>query len=209
MVHYRVSGAFVLCREHDNDLPDLSAVQNVQWAAHHMGKVSIHSACCIQLCLNSCIEPNVAAPQRSATPLQVRRVMLKGSARLFRNTAGWHPRQQVISSLSRPRLSPPKKSLGRHRSMDYSSINTPERCYADFCLIPVCSRPPIPRDGGSTLLARRAGNHFADRVCTKVGTGNVSVANEVAEVQRLLKASGLTYTMHSAGTTVGEFCLVC
>ncbi|KAI6380247.1 hypothetical protein MCOR25_001676 [Pyricularia grisea] len=37
---------------------------------------------------------------------------------------------------------------------------------------------------------------------TKVGTGNVSVANEVAEVQKLLKASGLKYTMHSAGTTV-------
>ncbi|KAI1456741.1 YkoF-like protein [Annulohypoxylon moriforme] len=55
--------------------------------------------------------------------------------------------------------------------MDYSHIATPERCYADFCLIPV-------------------------------GTGSVSVAEEVAEVQRLLKASGLTYTMHSAGTTV-------
>ncbi|KAI1799922.1 hypothetical protein F4811DRAFT_565157 [Daldinia bambusicola] len=35
-----------------------------------------------------------------------------------------------------------------------------------------------------------------------VGTGSVSVAEEVAEVQKLLKASGLTYTMHSAGTTV-------
>ncbi|KAI1465063.1 uncharacterized protein F4812DRAFT_466542 [Daldinia caldariorum] len=35
-----------------------------------------------------------------------------------------------------------------------------------------------------------------------VGTGNVSVAEEVAEVQKLLAASGLTYTMHSAGTTV-------
>lgn len=55
--------------------------------------------------------------------------------------------------------------------MDYSHIATPERCYVDFCLIPV-------------------------------GTGSVSVAEEVAEVQRLLKASGLTYTMHSAGTTV-------
>ncbi|KAH8653436.1 cell wall biogenesis protein [Xylariales sp. PMI_506] len=54
---------------------------------------------------------------------------------------------------------------------DYASITTPERCYADFCLIPV-------------------------------GTANVSVANEVAEVQKLLKASGITYTMHSAGTTV-------
>ncbi|KAH8890800.1 DUF77-domain-containing protein [Thozetella sp. PMI_491] len=55
--------------------------------------------------------------------------------------------------------------------MDYSSLETPAKCYVDFCLVPV-------------------------------GTGNVSVANEVAEVQRLLKASGLTYTMHSAGTTV-------
>ncbi|KAL2133391.1 hypothetical protein VTI74DRAFT_2434 [Chaetomium olivicolor] len=54
---------------------------------------------------------------------------------------------------------------------DYSSVATPARCYADFCLLPV-------------------------------GTGNVSVAQEVAEVQKLLKASGLSYTMHSAGTTV-------
>lgn len=58
-------------------------------------------------------------------------------------------------------------------AMNYSSIKTPERCYADFCLIPV-------------------------------GTGSLSVAKEIAEVQRLLKASGLKYTMHSAGTTVGE-----
>ncbi|KAI0159357.1 MTH1187/YkoF-like protein [Pestalotiopsis sp. NC0098] len=56
-------------------------------------------------------------------------------------------------------------------SMDYSTIKTPERCYADFCLIPV-------------------------------GTGSVSVAEEIAEVQKLLKNSGLQYTMHSAGTTV-------
>ncbi|KAI0816406.1 YkoF-like protein [Xylaria sp. FL0064] len=56
-------------------------------------------------------------------------------------------------------------------SMEYTQIATPERCYADFCLIPV-------------------------------GTGSVSIAEEVAEVQKLLKASGLVYTMHSAGTTV-------
>ncbi|KAI0097093.1 hypothetical protein F4814DRAFT_456465 [Daldinia grandis] len=37
---------------------------------------------------------------------------------------------------------------------------------------------------------------------SSVGTGSVSVAEEVAEVQKLLKASGLAYTMHSAGTTV-------
>ncbi|RYP63611.1 hypothetical protein DL770_009344 [Monosporascus sp. CRB-9-2] len=53
----------------------------------------------------------------------------------------------------------------------YTALATPERCYADFCLIPV-------------------------------GTGRASVADEVAEVQKLLRASGLSYTMHSAGTTV-------
>ncbi|KAI0911474.1 YkoF-like protein [Ustulina deusta] len=55
--------------------------------------------------------------------------------------------------------------------MEYTHIATPERCYADFCLIPI-------------------------------GTGSASVAAEVAEVQKLLKASGLVHTMHSAGTTV-------
>ncbi|AEO69198.1 uncharacterized protein THITE_2090704 [Thermothielavioides terrestris NRRL 8126] len=54
---------------------------------------------------------------------------------------------------------------------DYSQVPTPDKCYVDFCLVPV-------------------------------GTGSVSVAQEVAEVQRLLKASGLAHTMHSAGTTV-------
>lgn len=39
----------------------------------------------------------------------------------------------------------------------------------------------------------------------QVGTGNVSVAEDVAEVQRLLQASGLTVTMHASGTTVGRF----
>ncbi|EJT73205.1 hypothetical protein GGTG_10054 [Gaeumannomyces tritici R3-111a-1] len=42
---------------------------------------------------------------------------------------------------------------------------------------------------------------YADFCLIPVGVG-VSVANEVAEVQRLLKASGIKYTMHSAGTTV-------
>ena len=44
---------------------------------------------------------------------------------------------------------------------------------------------------------------YADFCLIPVGTGNVSVANEVAAVQKLLQASGLVYTMHSAGTTVG------
>ncbi|EEY22819.1 conserved hypothetical protein [Verticillium alfalfae VaMs.102] len=43
---------------------------------------------------------------------------------------------------------------------------------------------------------------YADFCLIPVGTGSVSVAKEVAEVQKLLKASGLHYQMHSAGTTV-------
>ncbi|KAL8390564.1 hypothetical protein RB595_009572 [Gaeumannomyces hyphopodioides] len=43
---------------------------------------------------------------------------------------------------------------------------------------------------------------YADFCLVPVGTANVSVANEVAEVQKLLKASGIKHTMHSAGTTV-------
>ncbi|KAJ6446450.1 sporulation protein RMD1 [Purpureocillium lavendulum] len=43
---------------------------------------------------------------------------------------------------------------------------------------------------------------YADFCLIPVGTGSVSVAEDVAEVQRVLKASGLKYTMHSAGTTV-------
>ncbi|KAF1354966.1 hypothetical protein BDV97DRAFT_289722, partial [Delphinella strobiligena] len=35
-----------------------------------------------------------------------------------------------------------------------------------------------------------------------LGTPTASVSQEVAQVQRLLKKSGLAYSMHSAGTTV-------
>ena len=38
----------------------------------------------------------------------------------------------------------------------------------------------------------------------QLGTETASVSREVAHVQQLLKQSGLTYSMHSAGTTVGE-----
>jgi len=45
---------------------------------------------------------------------------------------------------------------------------------------------------------------YADFCLIPLGTPTTSVAKEVADVQRLLKKSGLKYTMHSAGTTVGE-----
>ena len=39
----------------------------------------------------------------------------------------------------------------------------------------------------------------------KIGTPTASVSQEVADVQRLMQKCGLTYSMHSAGTTVGEW----
>ncbi|TVY51618.1 UPF0045 protein ECM15, partial [Lachnellula cervina] len=46
----------------------------------------------------------------------------------------------------------------------------------------------------------------ADFCLIPIGTPTASVSNEVAAVQRLMKASGLEYSMHSAGTTVeGEW----
>lgn len=44
---------------------------------------------------------------------------------------------------------------------------------------------------------------IADFCLIPLGTPTASVSKEVAEVQRLLKKSGLVYEMHSAGTTVG------
>ncbi|OAA67989.1 cell wall biogenesis protein [Niveomyces insectorum RCEF 264] len=44
---------------------------------------------------------------------------------------------------------------------------------------------------------------YADFCLIPVGTGNVSVAEDVAEVQTLLQQTpGLTVTMHASGTTV-------
>ena len=87
----------------------------------------------------------------------------------------------------------------------YDDIPTPSRCYVDFCLVPVC-RPhhltqllslfPFPLLPHCHLLGSAQTN------TSQVGTASPSVAQEVAAVQRLLQASGLKCTMHSAGTTV-------
>lgn len=44
----------------------------------------------------------------------------------------------------------------------------------------------------------------ADFCLIPLGTATASVSREVAAVQRLLQSSGLHYSMHSAGTTLGE-----
>lgn len=43
----------------------------------------------------------------------------------------------------------------------------------------------------------------ADFCLIPIGTPTASVSKEIADVQRLIGKSGLTYAMHSAGTTVG------
>ncbi|KAJ4039611.1 UPF0045 protein M15 [Fusarium oxysporum] len=50
---------------------------------------------------------------------------------------------------------------------------------------------------------------YVDFCLLPIGTGTVSVAEDIAEVQKVLKASGLKYTLHSAGTTVGALFLAC
>jgi len=47
----------------------------------------------------------------------------------------------------------------------------------------------------------------ADFCLIPLGTPTVSVSAQIADVQRLLKKSGLKYSMHSAGTTVGTYLL--
>ena len=45
---------------------------------------------------------------------------------------------------------------------------------------------------------------IADFCLIPIGTPTASVSHQIADVQRLLKQSGLVYSMHSAGTTVGK-----
>ncbi|KAI9823040.1 MAG: hypothetical protein M1832_002694 [Thelocarpon impressellum] len=42
----------------------------------------------------------------------------------------------------------------------------------------------------------------ADFCLIPIGTSTASVSHQIAEVQRLMQSSGLSYSMHSAGTTV-------
>ena len=95
--------------------------------------------------------------------------------------------------------------------MDYKSLPTPPSCVADFCLIPVSNSVST----GDTCPSNNVKSFYAlpsyiKRTITwtkadnkEIGTPTASVSNEVAAVQRLMKSSGLSYTMHSAGTTVG------
>ncbi|KAL5322220.1 hypothetical protein ACEPPN_010192 [Leptodophora sp. 'Broadleaf-Isolate-01'] len=78
-------------------------------------------------------------------------------------------------------------------SIDYANLPTPPACVADFCLIP---KEPALFEAQLNLAME------SKLILYEIGTPTASVSNEVAAVQRLMKASGLSYSMHSAGTTV-------
>ncbi|KAF2867358.1 YkoF-like protein [Massariosphaeria phaeospora] len=61
--------------------------------------------------------------------------------------------------------------------------------------------PPYSASEDPTTLATPPAC-IADFCLIPLGTATASVAREVAAVQRLLGKSGLSYQMHSAGTTV-------
>ncbi|EXM13553.1 hypothetical protein FOTG_17999 [Fusarium oxysporum f. sp. vasinfectum 25433] len=81
--------------------------------------------------------------------------------------------------------------------MDYSLLSTPPSCCADFALVPVRT-PLIPGRPAPVMPFREDENGADSRI--QIGTGNPSIAAELAEVQRYLKSSGLKHTMHSTGT---------
>lgn len=94
---------------------------------------------------------------------------------------------------------------GYHTAMASTSkstltIGTPIRATADFCLLPVSSDPPPPSPRPCIGVHSGVGILIAKQV----GTSSPSVSKQIADVQRLMKCSGLSYTMHSAGTTVGN-----
>lgn len=68
-------------------------------------------------------------------------------------------------------------------------LPTPAKCTADFCLIPVRPVHSYQLINSDPAL--------------QIGTASPSVSAQIADVQRLIEASGIKYTLHSAGTTLG------
>lgn len=68
--------------------------------------------------------------------------------------------------------------------------------------------PPPPSETVNLPLLQTPSACIADFCLVPIGTGNPSVSAEIAEVQRLLKRSGLVFSMSSAGTTVGMLVLL-
>ncbi|KAI9721856.1 MAG: hypothetical protein M1828_004951 [Chrysothrix sp. TS-e1954] len=62
--------------------------------------------------------------------------------------------------------------------------------------------PQNPSELVNLPLLQTPNNCIADFCLVPIGTASASVSAEIAEVHRLLKRTGLEFTLHSAGTTV-------
>lgn len=62
--------------------------------------------------------------------------------------------------------------------------------------------PPPPSELVNLAILQAPSHAIADFCLVPIGSGSPSVSGEIAEVQRLLRRSGLSFTMSSGGTTV-------
>ena len=67
-------------------------------------------------------------------------------------------------------------------------------------LLPHPRTSPLPLSFSTTSPSPLT---FINTPPMQIGTPTASVSAQIADVQRLLQKSGLSYSMHSAGTTVG------
>jgi len=100
-----------------------------------------------------------------------------------------------------PYETPPKRRRGK-------TIKVIHKTSAQALIILLDMMPPPPSETVNLPSLQTPSACIADFCLVPIGTGNASVSAEIAEVQRLLKRSGLVFSMSSAGTTVGMYVLV-
>lgn len=139
---------------------------------------------------------NIVHVRCAKSPLYIRHVSCSALEPRFASPS---PLPPSISSLYQ--LDQQLHNLQPHITITCSSSSTRHNVVHDgLCQLSdtaTCSRRFLSNSSELRSGKKDASNYF------QIGTPTASVSNEVAAVQRLMKASGLTYSMHSAGTTVG------
>jgi hypothetical protein len=78
------------------------------------------------------------------------------------------------------------------------NLKTPSLCTADFSLTPVSHVPALHFIQSSGELG-----HCPDG-SIQIGTASPSYSQQIADVQGLVRESGLKHQLHATGTTVGR-----
>lgn len=101
------------------------------------------------------------------------------------------PRRKVCATLLDPQRhpSPITTFLASEQQDTYGDSDIPKPHASEVVNLPALQTPSACT---------------ADFCLVPIGTSSPSVANEVAEVQRLLKRTGMNHQMHASGTTLGE-----